>query len=258
MDAGVPLKRTVAGISIGLFTNDDQSKKVLVTDILGAEDHCGDMDFKVGGTKKGITGFQVDLKLRGLTWDLVEGAIKAAHDARLKIIDFMESVIPAPREQLSPYAPRMEVIKIPADKIGALIGKGGETIRGICERTGAQIDIEEEGDFGVVSIFATLGDMMEAAKKEVQAVTAEAEPGKIYEGTVTGIKEFGAFVQILPGIDGLCHISELSDKRVPNVEAVCKVGDKMLVKCLSVDDRGRIKLSRREAMKEADAAAQQA
>ena len=226
------------------------------------------MDFKVGGTKKGITGFQVDLKLRGLTWDLVEGAIKAAHDARLKIIDFMESVIPAPREQLSPYAPRMEVIKIPADKIGALIGKGGETIRGICERTGAQIDIEEEGDFGVVSIFATLGDMMEAAKKEVQAVTAEAEPGKIYEGTVaepgkiyegtvTGIKEFGAFVQILPGIDGLCHISELSDKRVPNVEAVCKVGDKMLVKCLSVDDRGRIKLSRREAMKEADAAAQQ-
>ena len=257
MDAGVPLKRTVAGISIGLFTNDDQSQKVLVTDILGAEDHCGDMDFKVGGTKKGITGFQVDLKLRGLTWDLVEGAIKAAHDARLKIIDFMESVIPAPREQLSPYAPRMEVIKIPADKIGALIGKGGETIRGICERTGAQIDIEEEGDFGVVSIFATLGDMMEAAKKEVQAVTAEAEPGKIYEGTVTGIKEFGAFVQILPGIDGLCHISELSDKRVPNVEAVCKVGDKMLVKCLSVDDRGRIKLSRREAMKEADAAAQQ-
>jgi len=151
----------------------------------------------------------------------------------------------------------MEVIKIPADKIGALIGKGGETIRGICERTGAQIDIEEEGDFGVVSIFATLGEMMEAAKKEVQAVTAEAEPGKIYEGTVTGIKEFGAFVQILPGIDGLCHISELSDKRVPNVEAVCKVGDKMLVKCLSVDDRGRIKLSRREAMKEADAAAQQ-
>jgi polyribonucleotide nucleotidyltransferase len=169
----------------------------------------------------------------------------------------MEGVIPAPRAELSPYAPRMEVIKIPADKIGALIGKGGETIRGICERTGAQIDIEEEGDFGVVSIFATLGEMMEAAKKEVQAVTAEAEPGKIYEGTVTGIKEFGAFVQILPGIDGLCHISELSDKRVPNVEAVCKVGDKMLVKCLSVDDRGRIKLSRREAMKEADAAAQQ-
>ena len=229
MDAGVPLKRTVAGISIGLFTNDDQSQKVLVTDILGAEDHCGDMDFKVGGTRQGITGFQVDLKLRGLTWDLVEGAIKAAHDARLKIIDFMESVIPAPRAELNKYAPRMEVI-----------------------------DIEEEGDFGIVSIFATSTEMMDAAKKAVEGVTAEAEPGKTYDGTVTGIKEFGAFVEILPGIDGLCHISELSDKRVPNVEAVCKVGDKMRVKCIGVDDRGRIKLSRREAMREADAAAQQA
>ena len=137
----------------------------------------------------------------------------------------------------------------------SLIGKGGETIRGICEKTGAQIDIEEEGDFGVVSIFATSGDMMAMAKAEVNAVTAEAEPGKIYEGTVTGIKEFGAFVEILPGKDGLCHISELSDKRVRAVEDVCKVGDKMKVKCLGVDDRGRIKLSRRAAMEEADAQA---
>ena len=255
MDAGVPLKRTVAGISIGLFTNDDQSQKVLVTDILGAEDHCGDMDFKVGGTKKGITGFQVDLKLRGLTWDLVEGAVKAAHDARLKIIDFMESVIPAPRAELSAYAPRIETITIPADKIGALIGKGGETIKGICESTGAQIDIEEEGDKGIVSVFATSAEMMKAAKDAVNAVTAEAEIGKIYEGTVTGIKEFGAFVEIIPGKDGLCHISELSDKRVPSVEAVCKVGDKMMVKCLDVDDRGKIKLSRRAAMAELDAQA---
>ena len=137
----------------------------------------------------------------------------------------------------------------------SLIGKGGETIRGICEKTGARIDIEEEGDFGVVSIFATSGDMMAMAKAEVNAVTAEAEPGKIYEGTVTGIKEFGAFVEILPGKDGLCHISELSDKRVRAVEDVCKVGDKMKVKCLGVDDRGRIKLSRRAAMEEADAQA---
>ena len=229
---------------------------MLVTDILGAEDHCGDMDFKVGGTKKGITGFQVDLKLRGLTWDLVEGAIKAAHDARLKIIDFMEGVIPAPRAALNPYAPRMEVVEIPADKIGALIGKGGETIKGICERTGAQIDIEEKGNLGIVTIMATSAEMMQSAKDEVNGVTAEAEPGKVYEGKVTGIKEFGAFIEILPGKDGLCHISELSDKRVPNVEAVCKVGDIMRVKCIGVDDRGRIKLSRREAMKEADAAAQ--
>jgi polyribonucleotide nucleotidyltransferase len=167
----------------------------------------------------------------------------------------MESVIPAPRAELNKYAPRMEVIKIPADKIGALIGKGGETIRGICELTGAQIDIEEEGEFGIVSVFATSNEMMEAAKREVNAVTAEAEPGKTYEGTVTGIKEFGAFVEILPGKDGLCHISELSDKRVRSVEDVCKVGDKMRVKCLGVDDRGRIKLSRRAAMEEADAEA---
>jgi len=250
MDAGVPLKRTVAGISIGLFTNDDQSQKVLVTDILGAEDHCGDMDFKVGGTKKGITGFQVDLKLRGLTWDLVEGAVKAAHDARLKIIDFMETVIPAPRAELNKYAPRIEEMQIPVDKIGALIGPGGSNIRGIVETTGAQIDIDDDGK---VSIFATSLESMEAAKRAVGAVSAVAEPGKIYEGTVTGIKDFGAFVEILPGMDGLCHISELSDKRIPSVETVCKVGDKMMVKCLDVDERGRIKLSRKAAMAELDA-----
>ena len=254
MDAGVPLKRTVAGISIGLFTTPDLSKKVLVTDILGAEDHCGDMDFKVGGTKKGITGFQVDLKLRGLTWDLVEGALKAAHDARLKIIDFMESVIPAPRAELNQYAPRIEEVMIPVDKIGALIGPGGSNIRSIVETTGAQVDVDDDGK---VSIFAASAAAMKAARDAVSAVTAEAEPGKIYEGTVTGIKEFGCFVEILPGKDGLCHISELSDRRIGRVEDVCKVGDKMRVKCIGVDDRGRIKLSRREAMRDADAAAQQ-
>ena len=209
----------------------------------------------MGGTRKGITGFQVDLKLRGLTWDLVEGAIKAAHDARLKIIDFMESVIPAPRAELSKYAPRMETVTIPQDKIGALIGKGGETIRGICETTGAQIDIEEEGDVGVVTIMATSAEMMKAAKDAVNAVTAEAEPGKIYEGKVTGIKEFGAFVEILPGKDGLCHISEFSDKFLKSMDGVCKVGDIVKVKCLGVDDRGRIKLSRKAAMAELDAEA---
>ena len=249
MDAGVPLKRTVAGISIGLFTNEDQSKKVLVTDILGAEDHCGDMDFKVGGTKKGITGFQVDLKLRGLTWDLVEGAIKAAHDARLKIIDFMESVIPAPRAELNKYAPRIEEMQIPVDKIGALIGPGGSNIRAIVETTGAQIDIDDDGK---VSIFATSLESMEAAKRAVGAVSAVAEPGKIYEGKVTGIKDFGAFVEILPGMDGLCHISEFSDKFLKSMDGVCKVGDIIKVKCLDVDERGRIKLSRKAAMAELD------
>ncbi len=255
MDAGVPIKAPVAGISAGLFTTPDESKKVVVTDILGAEDHCGDMDFKVCGTRKGITGFQVDLKIRGLTWDIVEEAIRQTRDARLKILDFIESVLPAPRAELSPYAPRIETVIIPQDKIGALIGKGGETIRGICDTTGAQIDIEEEGDKGIVTIFATAGEMMDAAKKAVNAVIAEPEEGMIYEGTVTGIKEFGAFVEILPGQDGLCHISELADKRIAKTEDVCKVGDKMWVKVIAIDDRGRIKLSRKAAMAERDAAA---
>ena len=248
MDAGVPLKRTVAGIS-----NDDQSKKVLVTDILGAEDHCGDMDFKVGGTKKGITGFQVDLKLRGLTWDLVEGAVKAAHDARLKIIDFMESVIPAPRAELNKYAPRIEEMQIPVDKIGALIGPGGSNIRAIVEMTGAQIDIDDDGK---VAIFATSKESMEAAKLEVGKVSAVAEVGKIYEGKVTSVKDFGAFVEILPGLEGLCHISEFSDKFLKSMDGICKVGDVIKVKCVDIDEqRGRIKLSRKAAMAELDAEA---
>ena len=255
MDAGVPIKAPVAGISAGLFTTPDESKKVVVTDILGAEDHCGDMDFKVCGTRKGITGFQVDLKIRGLTWDIVEEAIRQTRAARMKILDFIESVLPAPRAELSPFAPRIETITIPADKIGALIGKGGETIRGICDTTGAQIDIEEEGDKGIVSIFATAGEQMDAAKKAIQAAIAEPEEGVIYEGTVTGIKEFGAFVEILPGQDGLCHISELADRRIAKVEDVCKVGDKMWVKVIAIDDRGRIKLSRKAAMAERDAEA---
>lgn len=258
MDAGVPIKAPVAGISAGLFTTPDESKKIVVTDILGAEDHCGDMDFKVCGTRKGITGFQVDLKIRGLTWDIVEEAVRQTHDARMKILDFLETVIPEPRKELSVHAPRIETVKIPQDKIGALIGKGGETIRGICETTGAQIDITEEGNWGIVSIFATSGDMMSAAKAAVNGVIAEPEEGVIYEGTVTGIKEFGAFVEILPGQDGLCHISELADHRVAKVEDICKVGDKMRVKCIAIDDRGRIKLSRKQAMQELDAEAQKA
>lgn len=254
MDAGVPIKKPVAGISCGLFCTADESKKILVTDILGTEDHCGDMDFKIGGTRDGITGFQVDLKVRGLTWDVVEAALKRTYDARMKILDFMESVMPAPRTELSQYAPRIETIHIPVDKIGALIGPGGKNIRGITALSGAQIDIDDDG---TVSIFATSKDAMECALREVNKIVAEPEEGMIYEGTVSGIKEFGAFVEILPGIDGLCHISELSDQRIRATEDVCKVGDKMWVKCIAVDDRGRIKLSRREAladMAERDAA----
>jgi polyribonucleotide nucleotidyltransferase len=250
MDAGIPIKAPVAGVSVGLFTNKDESQKILVTDILGSEDHCGDMDFKVAGTRKGITGFQVDLKLRGLTWDIVEAALQRANQGRNQILDFMASVMPESRADLSPYAPRITTVKIPEDKIGALIGPGGSNIRRVCEISGAQIDIADDG---TVSIYANNAESLKIAQDEVAAISAEAEEGKIYEGTVTGIKEFGCFVEILPGKDGLCHISELADRRIGAVEDVCKVGDKMMVKCIGIDDRGRIKLSRREAMRDLDA-----
>ncbi|MBP8802689.1 MAG: polyribonucleotide nucleotidyltransferase [Kiritimatiellae bacterium] len=250
MDAGIPIKAPVAGVSVGLFTSKDESQKILVTDILGSEDHCGDMDFKVAGTRKGITGFQVDLKLRGLTWDVVEAALARAKKGRLQILDFMASVLPEPRAELAAHAPRITVMTIPVDKIGALIGPGGANIRRICEISGAQIDIEDDG---TVSIFANNAESLAIAQHEVASLTAEAEEGKIYGGTVTGIKEFGCFVEILPGKDGLCHISELADRRIGSVEDICKVGDKMTVKCIGVDDRGRIKLSRREAMRDLDA-----
>ncbi|HAS82494.1 MAG TPA: polyribonucleotide nucleotidyltransferase [Verrucomicrobia bacterium] len=247
MDAGIPITAPVAGISVGLFTG--ENKADLVIDILGTEDHCGDMDFKVAGTRKGITGFQVDLKIKGLTWELVEKAFAMAKKARGQILDFMETVIPAPRAELSPYAPRIETIMIDPEKIGELIGPGGKNIRGITERSGAQIDIAEDG---TVTIYASNGESMKAAIKEVQMVSMDPEEGMIYEGKVTGVKEFGAFVEILPGRDGLVHISELADFRVNSVEDICKVGDIMKVKCVGVDDRGRVKLSRRAAMRDLD------
>ena len=248
MDAGIPILKPIAGISIGLFSNDE--KGVLVTDILGTEDHCGDMDFKVAGTKDGVTGFQVDLKIPGLSWDLVEGAFTEAKKARLKLLDFMHTVIADPRPDMSVYAPKIEIISIPQDKIGELIGPGGKNIRRITELSGAQIDIGEDG---TVSIYATGQDSLDLAVREVSLITAEAEEGKIYDGVVTGVKEFGAFVEILPGKDGLVHISEMAEGRVNKVEDICKIGDRMWVKCLGVDDRGRIRLSRKEAMREKDA-----
>jgi len=249
MDAGVPLIKPVAGISIGLFTA--PGKAQLVTDILGAEDHCGDMDFKVAGTRDGITGFQVDLKIPGLTWDLVAGAFAQAKAARLKILDYMGSVIEKPRPELSSFAPRITILKINPEKIGALIGPGGKNIRRITETTGVQIDIEDDGS---VHIFSADKNAMDAAVREVSMMTAEAEPGKLYQGTVTGVKEFGAFVEILPGQEGLVHISELANFRVNRTEDVVKMGDLVWVKCLSVDESGKIRLSRKAALEEKDRA----
>jgi polyribonucleotide nucleotidyltransferase len=246
MDAGVPLKKPVAGISIGLVTGEGK-KPVLLTDILGAEDHCGDMDFKVGGTRDGITGFQVDLKIHGLDWDLVKGAFDRAREARLKILDVMEQALPAPRPDLSPYAPRIVVVNINPEKIGALIGPGGKNIRRITETTGTQIDIEDDGK---VSIFSNNKENLDAALREVSALTAEAEVGKIYRATVTGIKDFGCFAEFLPGQEGLVHISELADFRVNRTEDVVKMGEEIWVKVLSVEDNGKVRLSRKAAMAE--------
>ena len=249
MDAGIPITKPVAGISVGLFTAPGRAQTVV--DILGDEDHCGDMDFKVAGTRDGITGFQVDLKIRGLAWAVVEEAFAKAHAARLKILDFMESVLAKPRAELSPYAPRIEQMKIPPDKIGELIGPGGKNIRRITEISGTQIDIEDDG---TVKIFSSNSEGLKMAVREVSLITAEPEEGAIYNGTVTGIMKFGAFVEIFPGRDGLVHISELANFHVGSVDDVCKVGDQMWVKCIGVDEKGRVKLSRREAMRDKGAA----
>jgi polyribonucleotide nucleotidyltransferase len=250
MDAGVPLKAPVAGISVGLFT-DDKGASVEVLDILGTEDHCGDMDFKVVGTRKGITGFQVDLKVHGLNWDQVTEAFEIARKGRCDILDYMESVLPAPRAELAATAPRITTIKIDPEKIGALIGPGGKNIRAITDSTGAQIDIQEDG---TVNIFAVDADAMEAAIRGVNACTAEIEIGKTYEGKVITVKDFGAFVECMPGKEGLVHISEMANERINSVDSICKAGDKMRVKCIDIDNQGRVRLSRKAALND-DAAA---
>ncbi|MFO7821814.1 MAG: polyribonucleotide nucleotidyltransferase [Lentisphaeria bacterium] len=247
MDAGVPVEKAVAGISVGLVTGDTEDDNVFLTDILGSEDHFGDMDFKIAGTRNGITGFQLDLKVGGLSVEAMYEAMQRNHTARMKILDAMEAAISGPRTEVSENAPQIKSVKINPEKIGALIGTGGKVIREITEETGAQIDIEEDGS---VNIFAQDGEAMNEAMRRVEEVTAEAEIGKTYRGEVKTVKDFGAFVEILPGQDGLLHISEMADYRVDKVEDICKVGDYVTVKVLDVDDRGRIRLSRKEALKE--------
>ncbi len=251
MDAGVPIKTPVAGISVGLVTefgdNGELKRYSLLTDIIGSEDHFGDMDFKLCGTETGVTGFQLDLKLPGVSHKIMAEAISRAKEARTKILGIMTATIDQPRSDLSKYAPRIETVKINPEKIGALIGPGGKTIKGIVAETGAEINIEDDGS---VHIYATSPESMARAKEIIGGMTKEIEIGQTYHGRVVSIKEFGAFVEVFPGKDGLVHISELADFRVKRTEDVAKVGEMIWVKCIGIDDKGRVKLSRKAALKE--------
>jgi polyribonucleotide nucleotidyltransferase len=248
MAAGVPISNPVAGISVGLVKETDD-KWTLLTDIIGDEDHFGDMDFKIAGTQNGITGIQLDLKIKGISRDIIAATLTQSREARIQILRHMLSAIAQPSEEISPWAPRLLRTRINPEKIGMLIGPGGKTIRGIQEATGAVIEVEDDGTVTVASHDA---ESAQAAMRRVEALTETVKVGKLYEGRVTSIKEFGAFIEIIPGKDGLCHISELSDGYVNSVSDVCKVGDEMLVKVIAIDDQDRVKLSRRQAMQEAE------
>jgi polyribonucleotide nucleotidyltransferase len=254
MDAGVPISKHVAGISTGLVSQMDKDgnidKYVVLTDIIGAEDHFGDMDFKVCGTRDGVTGFQLDLKIQGLPFSIAKEAVKQVTEARMKILSSMEECLPSHRKELRDHAPRIEVVQIDPEKIGALIGPGGKNIRRITEVTGANLDIDDDNS-GKIRVYASDSEAMNRALQEIDLVTGEIEAGKIYRGIVRGVKDFGAFVECLPGKEGLCHISELADFRVNKTEDICKLGDEIVVKCIGIDDKGRVKLSRRAAMEEA-------
>ena len=238
MDAGVPLSAPVSGIAMGLMMDGDTP--YVLSDIADAEDFAGDMDFKVTGTAKGITALQMDMKVHGLPVAVLRQAIEQSKAGRAFILDHMLSILPAPREALSPYAPRIEKLKIDPDKIGAVIGKGGEVINKITSETGAEVDIKEDG---LITIASPNGESIEKALNWIKSLLEEPEVGKIYQGTVVSIKDFGAFVNILPGIDGMLHISQLSDKRVGKVTDVLKEGQTVRVKLTEIDNRGRLSLT---------------
>jgi len=245
MDAGVPISQPVAGISIGSVHNAD--KRILLTDILGEEDHFGDMDFKVAGTQRGITGIQLDLKERTLTMELVPEILERAREARVEILRTMLATLPKPRQEISRHAPRILTVKIDPEKIGMLIGPGGKGIRKIEANTGASIDIDDDGTVTIASVDAAGA---EKAYQMVETIGVGVKVGAFYTGRVASVKDFGAFVELVPGQDGLCHISELSDGYVKSVSDICKVGDSMRVKVILIDDQGRVKLSRRAAWAE--------
>jgi len=253
MDAGVPLIRAVAGISVGICTEADDKDFIqrykLLTDIIGAEDHFCDMDCKLAGTEKGLTGFQLDLKLRGLPLEVMAEAVERARVARMFILGEMNKVLDKPRAELSKYAPRIVTIKINPDKIGALIGPGGKNIKRLVEESGCEINIEDDG---TVHVYSVSPEGLKIAEREITGMTAQVEVGKIYRGRVVSTKEFGAFVEFLPGQEGLVHISELANFRVKQTEDIVKIGDEIWVKCLGVDEKGKVRLSRKAAMADRD------
>lgn len=240
MDAGVPLKTPIAGIAMGLIKEKDEY--LILTDILGDEDHLGDMDFKVAGSQEGITGFQMDIKIKGIPAEVLGQALEKARQARLKILDVMNQTLPEPRKEMSPYAPRITTIKIKVENIGLLIGPGGKTIREITEKSGATINIDDDG---TVLIASTEAEQTQKAIEMIENLTQEPEVGKVYKGKVKKITNFGAFVEILPGKEGLLHISQIAHQRINKVEDVLKVGDEVEVKLLDIDPQGKLDLSRK-------------
>ncbi len=245
MDAGIPLKKAVAGVAMGLVK--EYERFFILTDILGDEDHLGDMDFKIAGTRDGITSVQMDIKIKGVTPEIMRTAVEKAREARIKILDIMDSVISEPRKQLSPYAPRVLKLQINPERIKDLIGPGGKNIKSIIEETGVKIDVENDGK---VFVFSSDSKNAEKARELVMYFTGEVEIGKIYTGKVKRIADFGAFVEIFPGAEGLIHISQLDFKRIKKVTDVVKVGDEVVVKVIGINEDGKIQLSRKEALKE--------
>ncbi|MCD4687824.1 MAG: polyribonucleotide nucleotidyltransferase [Desulfuromonadaceae bacterium] len=243
MDAGVPVTKAVAGIAMGLIKEGDDV--AVLSDILGDEDHLGDMDFKVTGAAEGVTALQMDIKIGGVDKAIMKQALEQAREGRIHILGKMAEALSVPREELSPYAPRITTIQVKQDQVRTVIGSGGKNVRGIIEATGCSIDIEDDGRINIASAD---GDACKMAIKMIRDLTQEAEKGKLYMGTVRKIMEFGAFVEIFPGTDGLVHISELDKERVRNVTDILKEGDQVLVKCLDIDRQGKIKLSRKEAL----------
>ncbi len=243
MDAGVPIKAPVAGIAMGLMMEGDRYQ--VLTDIQGLEDHIGDMDFKVAGTREGITALQMDIKIAGLSYDILAEALEQALQGRLQILDVMEATISEPRAEMSPYAPRMTIVQVHPDKLGAVIGSGGKTVRALQDECDVRIDIEDDG---TIYIASTSGPAAKKAQQMIEALTEDAELGHIYTGRVVRITDFGAFIEILPGTDGLVHISQLADYRVNTVEDVAKVGDEIMVMVTDISPEGKIRLSRRAVL----------